>query len=421
MHGITLTAEPSWRPAPAGQTPQAVHFLIEAAGASGVRPAVTLGLLLDRSGSMEGAKLTHLKAAVQAVVGSLTREDRLAVIAFDDEVEMLLPVGPLTDPQAALGKIQVLTPRGGTQIGQAMERAVAALTPEAKGGRPCRLVLLTDGKTWGDEAACEAAAASARAAGVPLVTLGLGEDWNEALLMRLADASGGDSHWLKEPEEMAPRFLEQVGGLKGTVARGLSLDLQLPMGVRARRVHRVKPMISEVPVPAASERALRVPLSDLEAGAPQGVLLEVELPARVAGAFAVGAVTLRYAALEGDGAPVRTDLTVDCTADPAAVRVVPAVMNVVERVSAFRLQTRALSEAEQGAVAAATRRLEAAATRLLTLGESGLAAVAREQAAQLAKTGTLSATGSKALRYGTRRLTGPLTASIATPEEGGKR
>jgi Ca-activated chloride channel family protein len=420
MHGITLTAEPSWRPAAAGEAPQAVHFLVEASGEGGGRPAVSLGLLLDRSGSMEGAKLAHLQQAVEAVVTALTPEDRLAVIAFDDEVEELVPLTSLTDREGALARIRALIPRGGTQIGQALEHGLAALTPEAQGGRPCRLVLLTDGETWGDEAACEKAAGAARASGVPLVTLGLGEDWNESLLMRLADASGGDSHWLKAPEEMAPRFLEQVGGLKGTVARGLSLDVQLAAGVRARRVHRVRPMISEVPVAPGGDRALRVPLGDLEAGAPQAILLEVELPGRAAGPFAAGRATLRYAPVGGDRTPVGADLTLECTADPAAVRVVAAVMNVVERVSAFRLQTRALTEAERGAVGAATRRLEAAATRLLTLGESGLAAVAREEAARLARTGTLTPAGTKTLRYGTRRLTAAPTATIGTPEEGGQ-
>lgn len=369
---------------------------------------------------MEGAKLAHLKQAVEAVVNALTPEDRLTVIAFDDEVDVLVPVGPLTDREGALTRIRALIPRGGTQIGQALVQGLAALTPEAQGGRPCRMVLLTDGETWGDEAGCEKAAAAAREVGIPLVTLGLGEDWNEALLMRLADASGGDSHWLKAPEEMAPRFLEQVGGLKGTVARSLSLDVQLAPGVRARRVHRVRPMISEVPVVPGGDRALRVPLGDLEAGTPQAVLLEVEVPGRAAGPFAAGGATLRYAPLVGQGTPVETDLTVECTADPAALRVVPAVMNVVERVSAFHLQTRALTDAERGAVGAATRRLEAAATRLLTLGESGLAAVAREEAARLARTGTLTPAGTKALRYGTRRLTGTLTGSIGTPKEGGQ-
>lgn len=420
MHRITLTAQPSWRPAASGETPQAVHFLIEATGEGGDRPGVSLGLLLDRSGSMEGAKLTHLKQAVEAVVNALTPEDRLSVLAFDDEVDALVPLGPLADREGALARIRALIPRGGTQIGQALGRGLAALAPEAKGGRPCRLVILTDGETWGDEAECEKAAAAARGLGIPLVTLGLGEDWNEALLMRLADASGGDSHWLKRPEEMAPRFLEQVGGLKGTVARGLSLDVQLQPGVRGRRVHRVRPMISEVAVPPDGDRALRIPLGDLEAGAPQGVLLEVEVPGRGAGLFAVGRAVLRYAPLGGDRPPVETDLTLECSADPAALRVVAGVMNVVERVSAFRLQTLALTDAERGMLGAATRRLEATATRLLTLGESGLAAVAREQAARLARTGTLTPAGTKALRYGTRRLTGALTASIGTPEEGGQ-
>jgi Ca-activated chloride channel family protein len=80
-------------------------------------------------------------------------------------------------------------------------------------------------------------------------------------------------------------------------------------------------------------------------------------------------------------------------------------MNLVEKVTAFKLQTRALAEAEAGNTSGATQKLRAAATRLLDLGELELAEKTRQQAEQLEGGTTLSAETQKELRYATRRLT----------------
>jgi Ca-activated chloride channel family protein len=80
-------------------------------------------------------------------------------------------------------------------------------------------------------------------------------------------------------------------------------------------------------------------------------------------------------------------------------------MNIVEKVSAFKLQTRALEDAARGDVAGATQKLKAAATRLINMGESDLAQAALNEAANLEQRGQMSAAGTKRLRYDTRRLT----------------
>jgi len=80
-------------------------------------------------------------------------------------------------------------------------------------------------------------------------------------------------------------------------------------------------------------------------------------------------------------------------------------MNVVEKVTAHKLQTRALDEAAVGNIAGATQKLRAAATRLLELGESDLAQTALEEAGRLERGEGLSAGGTKKLRYETRKLT----------------
>jgi len=77
----------------------------------------------------------------------------------------------------------------------------------------------------------------------------------------------------------------------------------------------------------------------------------------------------------------------------------------VEKVSVFKLQTRALSEAQAGNIGMATQQLRAAATRLLNLGEVELAQAAQQEAANLEQQGQMSAAGTKKLHYGTRKLT----------------
>ena len=102
---------------------------------------------------------------------------------------------------------------------------------------------------------------------------------------------------------------------------------------------------------------------------------------------------------------VKQDVLLSFSADANAPAHDPRVMNLVEKVTAFKLQTRALSEAEAGNVAGATQKLRAAATRLLDLGELELAEKTNKQAEELEKGGGLSAAGQKELKYATRRLT----------------
>ena len=102
---------------------------------------------------------------------------------------------------------------------------------------------------------------------------------------------------------------------------------------------------------------------------------------------------------------VRQDVVVNYVAGPAVEAHNPRVMNIAERVTAFKLQTRALEDAQRGDIPGATRKLQAAATRLLDMGETDLAQTVQEQAEQLNQQGQVSAETAKAARYKTRKLT----------------
>jgi Ca-activated chloride channel family protein len=81
------------------------------------------------------------------------------------------------------------------------------------------------------------------------------------------------------------------------------------------------------------------------------------------------------------------------------------VMNIIERVTAYRLQNEAKDAVKTGKLDVATIKLREAATRLLAMGEKDLAVAAQEEADNIEKQGQMSATGTKKLQYGTRKLT----------------
>src|SRR4051794_37973328 len=65
------------------------------------RPPAAVQVVLDRSGSMDGERLHAAKQALVRLVDRLDPADRLGVVAFDDEVRVVVPAGELADKHAA--------------------------------------------------------------------------------------------------------------------------------------------------------------------------------------------------------------------------------------------------------------------------------------------------------------------------------
>ncbi len=203
--------------------------------------------------------------------------------------------------------------------------------------------------------------------------------------------------------------------MQAVAATNLKLEARLSPGIRPAKAFVTVPMITDVTGKAVKGGSFSVDLGSLDGKKGQAVLIEMRVPAQKAGVSRIGQVEVSY---DIPSAGIRNqitkhDLSVTFTTDAAAASKVNAeVMNVVERVSAFKLQTRALTEAGAGNIAAATQKLEAAATMLLNMGEDELAQTAEKEILGLKKTGSLSVVGTKKLEYGTRKLTGALTKTI---------
>ena len=392
-------------PALAGD--QAAYITIEAQPVAGLAVAgapLNLALVLDRSGSMAGQKIRDLRQAARLTLDQLGPQDIVSIVLFDDHVEVIAPARPAADKAALLAQLDRIDERGGTQISLGLQAGLDQLRAGLGPDRVSRLVLLTDGETWDDEDRCRDLARSAAQMGVPITALGLGDEWNQALLTDLADLSGGNWEFIDTPDRILGAFQHVVTTMQRTVVTNATLVLRFVTGVRPRGVWRVRPLIDRLSTRVMGERDVQVALGDLQEEG-QSVLVELSLPARAPGDYRLAQVEVNYDIPGGAGAKSSADIIVSFVADPAqATAVNGAVMNVVERVTAFKLMTRALDVSDSADAPQRTQRLRAAATRLLDAGEAELAREAEAAAAQIDAGQSLSPGATKRLVSATRRL-----------------
>ncbi|MCS6881738.1 MAG: VWA domain-containing protein [Oscillochloridaceae bacterium] len=403
---VTLRATLA-RPYLAAQTAQVAYVLIEVQPTevlAQVRMPVNVAFVLDRSGSMKGEKIERVRQAVSMAIDLLDAQDIASIVIFDHRAEVLAPAAPVTDRQAIKERVARIRDAGGTKIAPAVDRALREISRD-RSGAIRRLVLLTDGQTE-NENECLLRADDAGRLGVPITALGVGQDWNEDLLIEMANRSGGTADYIARPEEITEYFRTTVQRAQSVAVQNAILNLRLVQGITPRAVWQVLPMISNLGYQPLSDREVSVPLGELETGAGRALLIELLVDQRPAGTYRIGQAEVSYdvPALGRSGEKNRVDVLLTFTDDPQRLQQVhPGVMNVVEKVSAFKLQTRALQDLAQGDVAGATQKLKSAVTRLLNQGELELAQTMQQEIKNLEQSGQLSSEGQKTIKFQGRK------------------
>ena len=393
---------------PATQTPQVAYVLIEimpTAVTANVQMPVNVSFVLDRSGSMRGNKLRAMKAAVNLALDRLSDNDTVAIVLFNHEAGVLVPSQPAAGRDSIKRLVDGVRDEGGTKIGRAMAAGLGELTRGPQGAVP-RLVLLTDGETDKDERECLAMADQAGQAGVPISAFGVGNEWNDRLLTEIATRSRGEVEHLRKPEQIEDNFQAVVQQTQGAIFQNTSATVRLVAGVQARAAWQVVPLIKNLGYKPLAERSVIVPLEQLEKDNRRVLLLELTVEPKPAGQYRIGQVEVTYdiPQLGIREEKERTDLILQVTEDQALTRQLnPQVMNIIEKVSAFKLQTRALDDIEAGNVAGATQKLQGAVTRLLNTGETELAQTVQQEVQNLEEQGQLSSEGQKTIRFGSRK------------------
>ncbi|HCI82364.1 MAG TPA: VWA domain-containing protein, partial [Ktedonobacter sp.] len=243
---------------------QVAYALIEAkptAMMAQVRMPLNFAIVLDHSGSMRGAKLKNVKEAVKMVIDRLEPSDYISVVIFDDTAQVIIPSMPANDPIGMKAAIDRIPDAGGTTMSLGMIQGLGELRRWNIPNAVKRMILLTDGVTYGDTDRCRQLAREAAANSVAIYPLGIGSDWDEALLDDIGQMSGGmPAEFIKSPADAMSIFEQQLQSAVAVAVRNATLTLRLPAGVTPRKAVKVLPIIRDVDSSSLSDRQVVVQL-----------------------------------------------------------------------------------------------------------------------------------------------------------------
>jgi Ca-activated chloride channel family protein len=397
------------------QEPQLYYALLEikpeakAVKELGARPSPPLNIcmLIDRSTSMQGERLDTVKATAIEIVHQLRDQDLLSIVTFSDKAQILAPARRTRDVVAIEGQIRSMRTGGGTELLQGLQAAISEVRRHLSREQVNHIILLTDGRTYGDEKDCLSLAAKAAESGIGISGFGIGTDWNDTFLDDLATPSGNQSQYVSKAKDIKGFLKKKFYELGQVFAEQLTFEFQPGPGVTLQYAFRLNPDAGPLPVQTPI-RLGNVPLkSDLS------FILEflIAPPDKEAQELNLVNGEVRM------NVPAQAELPsleillsnpvhgTDSEEEPPA-----ELMEAISRVTLYRMQEKARQEVMEGQIEVANKRLQSLATQLLAQGKHSLANTVLAEARNLMHTRMLSQGGEKDIKYGTRGLFLPANA-----------
>ncbi len=200
------------------------------------RPAVQVALVLDRSGSMAGRKIEMARRAVEHAIRLLDTRDRLALVCYDTEVDTLLGATMATAEakKRALDQLGTIDARGGTDLCGGWLRGASELTAPVTADNLRRVLLLSDGQANHGETDPDTLAQHARILrdqGIATSTFGIGADFDEVLMSRLATEGGGHFYYIETPAQIPDFLASELGDTLDVVAPDARVVVSAGAGV----------------------------------------------------------------------------------------------------------------------------------------------------------------------------------------------
>ncbi len=254
------------------------------------RAPVNLALVIDKSGSMSGSKIENARAAALEAVRRLTADDVVSLVVYDNDVEVLVPARRVGNGEALAAAIENIQASGGTNLHGGVVAGAAELRKHIEEGYTHRVLLVSDGQAnVGPQTPEALGSLGGRLVreGISVSTIGLGLDFNEDLMARLASRSDGNTYFVQQSRDLVRIFNEELGDILSIVARRVLVEVSFPQGVRPVRLIGREGRIEE--------RRAVIELNQLYGGQEKFVLIEAELePGTVGTRREIARAEVRY-------------------------------------------------------------------------------------------------------------------------------
>lgn len=365
-------------------------------------PPLNLCLAIDRSTSMKGQNLDIVKATAIQLLKRLRPQDNFSLVVFSDEAETLIPSTSDGEISKFEARIQMLQTSGGTEIYNGLAAAYREVKHSYNDSSINHIILLTDGRTYGDEDRCLDLADEAMKHHIGISGLGIGSDWNDIFIDELARRTGGSSIFVSNPQEIQKLLTEKFDNLWQIYAQNVTIEFKQTENVDLRYAFRLQPELGllslESPLnlgPLLRTGGLQILMEFLISSTENANMIEL-----FEGQVIVNTATQRK---PNTNFPIRLNRPVRMNSSPPE----PPPLEIIQalsRLTLYRLQEQARLEVAAGAFDQATQHLQKLATHLLQQGNRELARTVLLEAETLKENRSYSDDGEKRIKYGTRSL-----------------
>ena len=328
------------------------------------RPPINVAIVIDRSGSMQGDRIRAAKKAARVALERLSANDIVSLVSYNHDVQVLHKAARLRGARDSLERaIDRLRASGTTALYAGVDEGGEQVRDFLSDNKVNRVILLSDGlANVGPSKPSDLARLGRRLAGdgITVTTIGLGLDYNEDLMQRLAAASDGNHAFVEHPGDLAEIFDKEFGDALSVAARDVRIIIECRAGFRPTRVLGREAKITG--------NTITVTMSQLQAANERYVVVELAAPKGVnPGAHDVANVKVDYfnlatGAREELAAPVNAQVTRD--AKEAKDSINKSVMSKVTMQIATEENEKAVLLRDKGKVEQAKKLLESNAAYL---------------------------------------------------------
>ena len=252
------------------------------------RQPLNLGFVIDRSGSMSGEKIEYTKQAVQYAINHFAPQDTASLTVYDDEVQVLYPAQHVKFKDEFKGFVSQIFPGGMTNLSGGLVAGYREVEKYAAPDRVNRVLLLTDGlanRGITEPKRLCGKVAGMKKAGVTVTTLGVGDDFDEDLLTKMAEQSGGNYYFIDSTDHIPQIFAQELQALLAVVAQNVKVSFRCADAVTVTKVWNYPP---------SGDRIVEIGLPDLFGADHKIILLELAVTPSAEGALSLGTVAIAY-------------------------------------------------------------------------------------------------------------------------------